>query len=84
MVTYGKICDAIKKLDNNIEFVNLLKIHECVIEERITNKGEYRLTLSFSAKQVLRDPKCLPSKPEDFIYRPYLLIIKNKRQSVKQ
>ncbi len=84
MTTFGEICEAIKKTDNNFEFVNILGIHEFIIEERVTRKGKYKVTLSFNAKEMLKNPECIPSKRSDFIYEPLLLFIKQNWDKIEQ
>ena len=81
MVNYGELCKIIKNQDKELEFVNILGIHEFVISERVNRKGKYVVTLSFDSKEMLVNPNCLPRRNSDFIYRPMLLILKYKEKA---
>lgn len=78
MVTFKEMCDVIQKQDEKLEFVNVLRLHEFVTEEKVTSKGKYKVTLTFDAKEMLKNPQSLPRTGGDFIYRPFLLVLKYK------
>lgn len=80
MVTYGDIIKFIKSKDKDLDFVNILSIHDFIVESRITRKGKYKVTLQFDAKEILKNPECLPRTKSDYIYRLDLLLLKYKQK----
>lgn len=81
---YLEICDLIKKQAEYFKEVFLQDLHAFIVEESINKKGRYRVVLSFNAKEILKNPKGIPTKESDFKLRPLLLFLNMDWDKVKE
>ena len=80
---YKDFIKKVKSIDNRIDFLNILPLHDFVIEQRIT-KGKYKVTLEFDAKEVLKESDSIPIKESDMKYNIKIMIIKFKTRNKEE
>lgn len=79
---FEDICNWIKSQDKTIKNVCLENISNVAIEEKITEKGVYKIVLQFDAKNILFNPKRIPKKPSDCKFRLMLLVIEQDWEKI--